>query len=216
MTTLRTTLLSVLVLLCGYAAATWLTHGFQVWTDEGARRLEVALNPVPLPPAVLHGPQIPTQTLPAYIAGGRPAPGVTIADFFYTRCQTVCLSLGSTFQQLQAALQDAAADGHAAPVRLLSLSFDGAHDDPQALQAYARKLGADPALWQFASVPDAAQQRELLRRLGVVVVPDELGEFEHNAALLVFDAQGRMVRVFDLAEQELALNYARHLASRRS
>ncbi|MBL8364251.1 MAG: SCO family protein, partial [Comamonas sp.] len=33
-----------------------------------------------------------------------------------------------------------------------------------------------------------------------------------NAALLVFDARGRMVRVFDVAEQQLALDYARHLA----
>ena len=52
----------------------------------------------------------------------------------------------------------------------------------------------------------------LLRQLGVVVIPDGFGDYEHNAALLVFDAQGRMVRVFDLAEQDLALNYARHLA----
>jgi protein SCO1/2 len=30
--------------------------------------------------------------------------------------------------------------------------------------------------------------------------------------LLVLDAQGRLVRIFDLAEQQLALDYARHLA----
>jgi len=36
---LRTAVLSLLLALCGYAAADWLTHGFQVWTDEGARRL---------------------------------------------------------------------------------------------------------------------------------------------------------------------------------
>ncbi len=208
---LRTVLLSCLVVLGGYAAASWLTHGFQVWTDEGARRLEVALSPVPLPAVTLQGPGLAAPELPALVARGG---SVTIADFFYTRCQTVCLSLGSSFQQLQAALQADAAPGKAPPVRLLSLSFDGAHDDAATLRTYARRLGADPALWQFASVPDAAQQQELLQRLGVVVIPDELGDFEHNAALLVFDAQGRMVRVFDLAEQELALNYARHLASK--
>ena len=43
---LRAAVLSLLLALCGYAAASWLTHGFQVWTDEGARRLEVALQPV--------------------------------------------------------------------------------------------------------------------------------------------------------------------------
>ena len=65
-------------------------------------------------------------------------------------------------------------------------------------------------------MPDRGQQQALLAQLGVVVIPDALGDYEHNAALLIFDAQGRMVRIFDLAEQQLALNYARHLASKAS
>ena len=206
---LRTAVLSLLLALCGYAAADWLTHGFQVWTDEGARRLEVALQPVDAPRVAVDGPGVAAPDLPALLAQGG---GVTIADFIYTRCQSVCLSLGSSFQQLQAALQADRAAGQRANVRLLSISFDGAHDHPAALRAYALALGADPALWHFVRVPDAAQEQSLLRRLGVVVVPDGRGDYEHNAALLVFDARGRMVRVFDVAEQQLALDYARHLA----
>ena len=206
---LRTAVLSLLLALCGYAAADWLTHGFQVWTDEGARRLEVALQPVDAPRVAVDGPGVAAPDLPALLAQGG---GVTIADFIYTRCQSVCLSLGSTFQQLQAALQADRAAGQSANVRLLSISFDGAHDHPAALRAYAQGLQADPALWRFVRVPDAAQEQALLRRLGVVVVPDGRGDYEHNAALLVFDARGRMVRVFDVAEQQLALDYARHLA----
>lgn len=201
---LRTAVLSLLLALCGYAAADWLTHGFQVWTDEGARRLEVALHPVDAPRVTVDGPGVAAPDLPALLAQGG---GVTIADFIYTRCQSVCLSLGSSFQQLQAALQ-----ADRANVRLLSISFDGAHDHPAALRAYAHGLQADPALWRFVRVPDAAQEQALLRHLGVVVVPDGRGDYEHNAALLVFDARGRMVRVLDVAEQQLALDYARHLA----
>ena len=206
---LRTAVLSLLLALCGYAAADWLTHGFQVWTDEGARRLEVALQPVDAPRVAVDGPGVAAPDLPALLAQGG---GVTIADFIYTRCQSVCLSLGSSFQQLQAALQADRAAGQRANVHLLSISFDGAHDHPAALRAYAQGLQADPALWRFVRVPDAAQEQALLRRLGVVVVPDGRGDYEHNAALLVFDARGRMVRVFDVAEQQLALDYARHLA----
>lgn len=206
---LRTAVLSLLLALCGYAAADWLTHGFQVWTDEGARRLEVALQPVDAPRVAVDGPGVAAPDLPALLAQGG---GVTIADFIYTRCQSVCLSLGSTFQQLQAALQADRAAGQSANVRLLSISFDGAHDHPAALRAYAQGLRPDPALWRFVRVPDAVQEQALLRRLGVVVVPDGRGDYEHNAALLVFDARGRMVRVFDVAEQQLALDYARHLA----
>ena len=206
---LRTALLSAVVVLAGYASAAWLTHDFQVWTAEGARRLEVALQPVPVPPVVVDGPGIVAQPLPTLLAHGG---GVTIADFVYTRCQTVCLSLGSRFQQLQTALKADRASGIPTRVRLLSISFDGAHDTPAVLQAYAQSLQAEPALWHWVRVPDATQEQALLRRLGVVVVPDGRGDYEHNAALLVLDAQGRLVRIFDLAEQQLALDFARHLA----
>ena len=113
---------------------------------------------------------------------------------------------------MQAALTLDAGRGEDSGVRLLSLSFDGARDDAPALQRYARGLNADARLWRFARVPDPTEQRSLLARLGVVVIPDGRGDYEHNAALLVFDRAGRMRRVFDLAEQQLALDYARHLA----
>ena len=208
---LRTALLSIAMLLGGWATASWITYGFQAWTDEGARRLEVALRPVTAPAVAVQGPGL-TGSLPALLGEGG---GVTIVDFIYTHCETVCLTLGSSFQQLQAALQADGAAGQAPKVRLLSISFDGARDDPAALAAYAQGLRADPALWRFVRVPDVGEQQALLRALGVVVVPDGRGDFEHNAALLVFDGRGRMVRIFDLAEQQLALDYARHLAHQR-
>ncbi len=205
----RTVLLSALLVLGGVATARWLTYDFQVWTDEGARRLEVALRPVPAPDVRVEGPQMQAAPLPSLLTDGGP---VTIVDFFYTHCETVCLSLGSSFQQLQAALQADRAEGKPSGVRLLSISFDGARDDRAQLAAYAAGLRADGDLWRFVRVPDPRQQQALLRSLGVVVIPDGRGDYEHNAALLIFDRHGRMVRIFDLAEQQLALDYARHLA----
>ena len=88
MTVLRTALLSVGLAVAGYASVSWLTHDFQVWTAEGARRLEVALQPVAMPPVVVDGPGIAPQLLTRWLA----VPGyVTVVDFIYTRCQTVCL-----------------------------------------------------------------------------------------------------------------------------
>lgn len=210
---LRTALVSVLLALAAYTGAAGLTHGFQVWTAEGARRLEVALHPVAVPAVLVEGPGLALQPLAQWLA----APGTaTVVDFIYTRCETVCLSLGGLFQQMQADLrQDRAAlptTPAAAGVRLLSISFDAAHDTPAVLQAYAAQMQADPAVWHFARVPDPAQLQRLLRHFQVVVVPDGRGGFEHNAALLVVDARGRLVRVFDTSEHQLALDYARHLA----
>lgn len=207
----RTVLLSVSLAWAGYACAAWLTHDFQVWTAEGARRLEVALAPVATPAVQIDGPGIPAQPLHQWLADGR---SVTLVDFVYTRCQTVCQALGSVYQQLQATLQAAGkTDAAARKVKLLSISFDGQYDNPQILQAYATRLSADPLLWRFARVPDMRENQALLADLQVTVVPDGRGDFEHNAALLVVDQKGRLVRIFDYAEQQLALDYARHLAS---
>ena len=210
---LRTAFLVSFLALAGYASGSWLTHDFHIWTAEGARRLEVAQQPVPVPSVSVEGPGIAAQTLPALLAQGG---GVTLVDFFYTRCKTVCLSLGSSFQQLQVALEADRDAGARVDVRLLSISFDGAHDSPNILQAYASTMQSDPVVWNWVRVPDAAEQQSLLQRLAVVVVPDGRGDFEHNAAFLVLDTRGRLVRVFDLAEQQLALDFARHLAQRES
>ena len=208
----RSALLSALLALAAYAGSAWLTHDFQVWTAEGARRLEVALQPIAAPALKIDGPGLRPQPLSQFLADGQ---SVTLVDFVYTRCQTVCLALGSVYQQMQATLQAAASPPGAAAqrVKLLSISFDGQHDNPQELQAYAARLSADPQFWQFARLPDAQDTQRLLADFQVVVVPDGRGDFEHNAALLVVDQRGRLVRIFDYAEQQLALDYARHLAS---
>lgn len=200
----RTALLSAMLALAGYAAAAWLTHDFQVWTAEGARRLEVALQPVATPAVSIDGPGIAPQALSLWLADGQ---SVTLVDFIYTRCQTVCLAMGSSFQQMQRVLQE-----RGGKVKLLSISFDGRHDSPGVLQAYAARLSADPALWRFVRVQDPRDTQHLLANFQVVVVPDGRGDFEHNAALLVIDQKGRLVRIFDYAEQQLALDYAQHLA----
>lgn len=206
----RTALLSALLAVAAYAGSAWLTHDFQVWTAEGARRLEVALRPIAAPAVKIDGPKMSAQLLPQLLADGQ---SVTLLDFVYTRCQTVCLALGSTYQQMQATLQAAGpGDAAAQRVKLLSVSFDGTHDDPRILQAYAARLGADPQFWRFVRVPDAKETRRLLADFQVVVVPDGRGDFEHNAALLVIDQRGRLLRIFDYAEQQLALDYARYLA----
>lgn len=202
------TALACLLMLCGaYASAAWLTHGWQVWTEEGARRLEVALAPVAAPDVTVEGPTTAARGLRELLAGGR---DFTIVEFMYTQCQAVCLSLGTSLQQMEAALSAQPLDPH---VRLLSITFDGGRDGVSELGAYARRLGADPRWWRFVRVTDPAGTRKLLSAFRVTVVPQGNGDFEHNAALLVVDREGRLVRVFDIAEQQLALDYARHLAA---
>jgi protein SCO1/2 len=128
---------------------------------------------------------------------------------------TVCAALGSAFQQMQSAIQEGEPAAGAVPLRLLSISFDPQHDHPAVLQRYAAGLRADPRVWRFVRVSEAAgtaDARRLLDRYQVVVIPDGLGGYEHNAALLVVDPAGRLLRIFDYAELDTAMAFARWVA----
>ena len=205
---IRTACVSVLFAVLTVAAGRWLTHDFAVWTAEGARRWQVQQAPVATPPVQLQTPSHGVQPLAALLGNGR---HVTVMSFFYTRCPSICLALGNTLQQMQLALQQ---QPPAAAVQLLSVSFDPAHDGPPVLQAYSRQMRADPALWQFATPVDAAALHTLLTRLGVVVIADGRGGFDHNAALLVINRQGQLVRIFDDTDHEAALAFATDLADK--
>jgi len=200
-TTIATLLLIGLASWCG----AWMTRDFQIWTAEGARRLAVIEHPIDTPPATLAGPGVVGTDLRAWLGG----PGrATIVDFVYTRCPAVCTTLASGFQQLQNALAQTPDSG----VRLLSISFDPLRDDEPSLQRYAAQWRANPSYWTIATVPDDVALQRLLKAFQVIVIDDGMGGFEHNAALLVIDGRGRLVRIFDDTETELALNYARAIS----
>ena len=206
----KTALASAALAAAAYAGASWLTHDFQVWTAEGARRLEVASLPVATPAVQAQGTTGPPLPLRQMLADGQT---VTIVDFVYTRCQTVCLALGSTYQQMQASLRSAGAPGTGpGRVQLMSVSFDSQRDDQKALADYAARFQADAAVWRLVRVPEPKELARLLADFQVVVVASGPGDFEHNAALLVVDMHGRLVRIFDYSEHPLALDYARYLA----
>src|SRR5690606_1123279 len=118
-------------------------------------------------------------------------------EFIYTRCETVCLSLGAAFRQIRDRVPPQALERDFA---LLSLSFDSAYDQPAQLRDYARRFGADGRHWRVARVPDRAALGALLERFGVVVIPDRRGGFEHNAAIHLIDRAGRLARIADLED----------------
>jgi len=206
---LRTALSTFALALLGWWSAAWITRDFHAWTAEGARRLIVIEQPVAVPKVALAGPGLVDADLHTWLNGAGRA---TIVDFVYTRCPTVCTTLGSGFQQLQHALAKETTDG----VKLLSISFDPAHDNASSLQQYATQWRADPNRWAIATVPDDYQLQRLLKAFQVVVIDDGRGGYEHNAALLVLDGRGRLVRIFDDTELEPALNYARSIAQREA
>ncbi|WP_332877649.1 SCO family protein [Massilia sp. S19_KUP03_FR1] len=189
----------LLVSALGIAALYEATLGFRIVSTESGRRLQISAHPLLLPPTALATPRVM-----ALQENLRHDGRVAIVTFIYTRCNAICSVLGSQYQQMQSEI---IARGMQHQIRLLSISFDE-RDTPAVLQDYAKRQHAQPAVWQFASVPDAQQRSRLLAAFGIVVLPAPLGEFQHNAAFHIVDRAGRLVRIIDLDDQDGALRYA--------
>ncbi|HEU0229888.1 MAG TPA: SCO family protein [Burkholderiaceae bacterium] len=197
-----------LVCAIGLGAIGVATDGYAVVTTEAARRLSIAAHPRSLPDVALANGSAVGGSLHGLLRqDGR----VAIVDFIYTRCFSLCLAMGSEFQQLQDTIERR---GLADRVRLISISFDPA-DTPDDLARYARDLHADPTVWRFYGAPTRAGLEILLRAFGVVVVPAPLGQFVHNAAYHVITPDGRLTRVVDYGASGEALRFAAGEAAQR-
>ena len=114
--------------------------------------------------------------------------------FIYTRCPlpNFCPLLSEKFRTVQETLlADPAAPKN---WQLLSVTIDPEHDTAEVLQRYAKTQRADAAHWKFATGE--------LRDITVLGLRSGLefweggSEITHNLRTVVFDAQGRMRKVF--------------------
>jgi protein SCO1/2 len=178
------------------------TGGGQSFTTETLRRHQISQQPELIPDFDVTLENGQRSTLKAVLApGGK----VWLVDFVYIRCQTLCLSLGSVYQQLQAQIEVRGLQGK---VGLLSISFDPANDSPAALADYAKRMGVNPQVWRIATLTHWQDRRRLLDAFGIMVLPAPLGEFEHNAALHVVTSGAMLTRIMDYADAKAALDIA--------
>ena len=192
------------VLLAFMSALFALTGGFEHWTFEDQRRDDARQGRLLAPAIQVRTAQGTQRTLWSKPAGD---PSVTLVNFIYTSCPTVCQTLGAEYTQMQHAL---AAEGGAVhhPIELVSLSFDVEHDGPAQLSAYAQRHRADPNAWTIAAPLAGEDAKLLLRALGVVVIPDGAGGYVHNGAIHLLDASGTVLAIYDDADWEPALAMA--------
>lgn len=199
--------LCLLVLAAALVAVYQATAGGTAFTTETLRRSAVAQSPVQVPNFNVVDAQARSHTLHQLVGqDGR----VWIVDFVYTRCTTLCLALGTVFQQLQAQIVE---QGLTQQVGLLSISFDPLQDRPPVLADYAQRMRMEPAVWQLVSLRNETDRRRLLDSFGIMVLPAPLGEFEHNAALHIVSPQGQLVRILGMGEGAQAVALARSLAT---
>lgn len=172
------------------------------WID-GLKIVGVGEKEAPRPKAMDIAPFKPGDPLPALTFTDEHAKPLRLEDyrgkalaltFIYTRCPlpNFCPLLSQKFRTVQETLlADPAAPKN---WQLLSVSIDPEHDTTEVLQRYAKTQRADAAHWRFATGE--------LRDITVLGLRSGLefweggSEITHNLRTVVFDAQGRMRKVF--------------------
>jgi protein SCO1/2 len=80
---------------------------------------------------------------------------VIVADFFFTRCPSICPKLTANIRKLQDALssKDQFKQLNPAFIQFLSFSVDPERDSVSVLKSYADKFGVNPGSWWLLTGP---------------------------------------------------------------
>lgn len=113
---------------------------------------------------------------------------VVLFNFLYTGCGAKCDQMNATMQEVQQRLGEVELGG--LPVQFVTISFDPAHDTPDALARYAESLGADTSQWRFAT-GDPARLKEMIGGgFEVYYAPDDAGGFQFDPTFVLVDGWG--------------------------
>lgn len=113
---------------------------------------------------------------------------VTIVDFFFTSCPSICPVMSLEMERVQDAFRNEA------QVQLYSISIDPEYDTPEVLSNYSELHGAKEGKWFFLNGPKD-QVYDLARCGFVLPTIDGRGiaeNFTHSDKLALIDGEGRI------------------------
>jgi len=129
---------------------------------------------------------------------------VWVANFFFTRCKSICPVQLDRLVTAQASLKE---HPQRADIHFVSISVDGEHDQPPVLAAYAAENGVDEAHWSFLT--GARREVWLLSTEGfhIPAGPDpETADtpLGHSGMFAVVDRRGRIRHLIDSQQKDSA------------
>ncbi len=111
-----------------------------------------------------------------------------LVAMFYTSCQYICPLIVDSGKAVEHQLTPAERNR----IGIVLVSMDPARDTPKALQAVVDKRKLDTNRWRLVS-PRAEDVRPIAGVLGVRYRALADGEFNHSSALVLLDADGRVL-----------------------
>ncbi len=113
---------------------------------------------------------------------------IYVADFFFTRCPTICLDMTSELLRVQDKFKDNP------KVKIVSHSVDPKYDQPEVLAKYAKDFGIDTKKWTMLT--GSKENIYELARCGyfIAVKPNEQDstDFIHSDKLILVDQKKRI------------------------
>ncbi|GGB39583.1 hypothetical protein GCM10011409_16360 [Lentibacillus populi] len=190
----RNTLAIILVIIFGSALFYVGTDGFRAFTAESARTYELLKDKPVFPDVTLQDSQERTYSFDEFAEGK-----FVFLTFMYTSCTTVCPQLEMNMADVYEAIPKKYIGKD---ILFLSISFDPERDNPETLAKYQTYFGSDGETWRMARINDKKELDSLLKRLGVIVIPDGNGNFTHNTAFYLIGKQGHLMEILDYTKIE--------------
>jgi protein SCO1/2 len=116
---------------------------------------------------------------------------IYIADFFFTRCPSICPVMSTQLTRVQSALAEYK------EVQLLSFTVDPENDTPEVLASFATKYKANPLVWHFLTGNKDTLYKVAKEGFKISALDDPLGgeEFVHSDKLILVD-KNNIIRGF--------------------
>lgn len=122
---------------------------------------------------------------------------VSLVNFVFTRCDTICPVVSMKMERLQEKTFDASEY-----IKLVSFSVDPAYDTPERLAEFARRYKADPTRWRFVTGPVDAM-RKLVEgpfmnsMINEGVTASGAPAISHSGYFLLVDTRGTIRGAYD-------------------
>lgn len=136
---------------------------------------------------------------------------VSIVNFIFTRCPTICPKLTAQMSDM------VKSTGDVEGLAFVSISVDPENDPPPVLRAYGERHGADFARWRFLTGDQKALEDTVVRGFKMALGRDDTGAIVHAERFVLVDRDARIRGYYDAGDEgrrEL-LDAARKLAAAR-
>lgn len=134
---------------------------------------------------------------------------VIIADFFFTKCPTICPKLTRNMKKLQDALKikDELKGIDSSFIHFLSFSVDPERDSAEVLKRYADRNGVNPDLWWMLTGPKKEIYDFVINEIKLPVEDGGMADsnFIHSSRMVLFD-KNRVIRGYYDGLDSTALN----------